>query len=378
MAHASGRVLLLLSHVFADGGIQRFNRTLLAASAMRDARIDVMTLRDSPADVPAPIRGLGSVMAFENKRLRFVARVARAILGGRYRLIVVGHVNLLVVTAMLRAILPRRPRLWMIAHGVEVWRSLNTRRAAALRSLDLCLSVSRYTRDSIIAQVPGIDASRLPVFPNALAATWQTDVATGGYREHALPERFLLSVARLDEPDRTKGIITTIEALAMTGDDSLHLVIAGYGNDLPFLRRVAARAGVSGRVHFLGRVDDATLAELYRKCLAFVLPSGQEGFGIVYLEAAFHGAPLVGARSKGVVDVIADRETGLLVDYGDRIGLAHVLEQLARDHTFRDRLRHNARALVTCNGRFTFDAYRDRWRGLLRQADIMLSEPLGP
>jgi phosphatidyl-myo-inositol dimannoside synthase len=374
MARQAERTLLLLSQTFTDGGIQRFNRTLIAASAATAPRVDVLTLRDSPQDVPARLDGIGTLTGFGNDRARFTAAVFRAMLSGRYRLLVVGHVNMLVMAVALSRLVRRRPRLWMIAHGVEVWRRITPARAAAMRRLDLCLSVSRYTRDSILAQVPELPAARATIFPNALGETWSSEDAPGTDLALDLPQRFVLSVGRLEVPDRTKGIIATIESLAMTHDDDLHLVVAGSGSDLPFLRRVAARAGVARRVLFLGRVSDAALRELYARCLAFVLPSGQEGFGIVYLEAAFYGAPVLGARAKGVTDVIEDGETGLMVEYGDRVALTRALDRLATDELLRARLRARARAQVTNGPPFTFSAYRDRWRRLLRGAGIPLGE----
>lgn len=372
-AHDS-RVLLLLSQAFSDGGIQRFNRTLIAASAMTDPRVDVMTLRDPPDRVSAgEAQGVGTVTGFDNDRIRFALATFRALLSGRYRLIVVGHVNLLVMTMILRRLVPHHPNIWMIAHGQEVWCRMGLIKAAAIRGLDRALAVSRFTRDSILSQVPDLSPARITLFPNALATGWHDldrssiDVALN------LPARFFLAVSRLEVPDRTKGILCTIEALAMTADSSLHLVVAGDGSDLGFIRRAAARVGAADRVTFLGRVSDEVLKCLYSRCLAFVLPSGQEGFGIVYLEAAFFGAPVVGARAKGVVDVIEDSHTGLLVDYGDRVGLSRVLDRLATDDQLRTRLRDAARAQVTAGGRFTFCAYRYRWQTLLQQAGVEIN-----
>ena len=377
MAARGGRVLLLLSQTFTDGGIQRFNRTLIAASAMTAPRIDVLTLRDPPGSVPPNLEGIGTVIGFDNDRVAFATAVFRALLGRRYSLVVIGHVNMLVMAVGLTHLLPHRPRLWMIAHGVEVWRRITRARAAAIRRLDLCLSVSKFTRDSILRQVPDLPDTRAGVFPNALGETWSELCPRSPGFALDLPERFVLAVGRLEVPDRTKGIITTIESLAMTSDNGLHMIVAGNGSDLPFLRRVAARAGVADRVLFLGRVSDVALRELYARCLAFILPSGQEGFGIVYLEAAFHGAPVLGARAKGVVDVIEDGETGILVDYGDRIALTGALDRLATDDLLRSRLRARAFAQVTGDGRFTFAAYRSRWRSLLRQAGIPMGEAVG-
>jgi phosphatidylinositol alpha-1,6-mannosyltransferase len=95
----------------------------------------------------------------------------------------------------------------------------------------------------------------------------------------------------------------------------------------PNLERLAAARGVSERVTFAGEVTDAELAEHYRACDVFVLPSRAsrrqdrrnvrtegEGFGRVYVEAALAGKPVVGSRDGGAAEAVVDGRTGLLVD----------------------------------------------------------------
>jgi glycogen synthase len=80
------------------------------------------------------------------------------------------------------------------------------------------------------------------------------------------------------------------------------------------------------------KLDALAAAEL------FALPSRTESFGIVFLEAWAHGLPVIGARAGGVVDVIADGEDGLLVDFGDVEALAGAIARLSEDASLRARL----------------------------------------
>jgi glycosyltransferase involved in cell wall biosynthesis len=228
--------------------------------------------------------------------------------------------------------------------------------------LDLILSVSRYTRDRIRAQRPELGDERYTIFPNALSETWSNRFGGSGPAPVAapLPRRFLLSVTRLARGDRYKGLTTVIETLAMLDDTSLHYVIAGRGEDQSFLEGIAHRFRLEGRVHFVGAVSDEELAQLYTQCAAFVLPSGKEGFGIVFLEAMFFGAPVIAAREKGTVDVVQQEHTGLLVPYGDTIALAAAITRILRDNSLRARLRKNGRESVNVDGAFSFDAYVER------------------
>jgi glycosyltransferase involved in cell wall biosynthesis len=219
-------------------------------------------------------------------------------------------------------------------------------------------------------QAPELDDARFSIFPNALSETWlerqaQAERAAEIATAAAPPGRFILSVARLTRHDRTKGIISVIEALPMLADRDVNYVIAGQGDDMEFLKQVAERCGVASRVRFMGAVSDAMLVDLYRRCEAFVLPSGQEGFGIVFLEAMYFDAPVIAARAKGAVDVVQDGETGLLVAFGDVIGIKLAIERLLGDPGLRDALRQRARQNVTGEGPFTFHAFVQRCSHLL-------------
>jgi len=140
----------------------------------------------------------------------------------------------------------------------------------------------------------------------------------------------------------------------------MQYLIVGQGNDLSFLQLVAERCGVKDRVHFMRGVADSELIALYQKCQAFVLPSGKEGFGIVFLEAMFFCAPVIAAREKGALDVVRDGETGLSVRFGDTIAIKEAIERIASDVQLREHLRASARSLVIEGGPFTFTGFTRR------------------
>jgi glycosyltransferase involved in cell wall biosynthesis len=361
MSHSPAcRVLAVFGEVFANGGIQRFNQTLLDSCGQLDIDCRVLSLNDTATSIARhPKRRHLSVRGFAGNKGRFAVEIFRELSVHRYDWVLIGHVNFLTLTmAAMRLRLGRPIPTIMIAHGIEVWYSLVGLRRRALSRVDRFLCVSRYTRQRILEQAPELSGDRLHVFPNALARTWQQ--AVPALANYPLPERFILSVTRLARGDRYKGVPTVIEALSMLADESLQYVVVGDGDDLPFLRLIAERCRVKERVHFLSGVADADLIAMYQNCQAFVLPSGKEGFGIVFLEAMFFGAPVIAAGEKGVLDVIRDGETGLLVDFGDTIALRDRIERVVRDQPLRERLRLNGRISVTDGGPFTFDSFTRR------------------
>jgi glycosyltransferase involved in cell wall biosynthesis len=354
-------VLLLFATTEGSGGIQRFNRMLMAAFEKLDVRCDVFSLYEqakgaSPqVDKPRITR-----QVFGGSKLRYALATARAIWFGRYDHVVAGHINLLNLLAFALSMRPfRRPKAWLVAHGIEVWNGIDPLRRVALRRIWRVLSVSRYTQQRIQIQAPELSTERFLLFPLALSDTWTASQFTTEMLNNAidLPQRFLLSVARLDANERPKGILTVLKSLQLVNDRSLKYVIAGAGDDQAFLLEAARRYGVAEQVRFLGSVSDQQLSHLYRGCLAFVLPSAKEGFGLVFLEAMFFGAPVVGAAEKGILDVISHNETGLLVTYGDVTALSDTINRLTSDDSLRERLSAKARESVVKDGPFTFNAF---------------------
>jgi len=105
------------------------------------------------------------------------------------------------------------------------------------------------------------------------------------------------------------------------------LVIAGDGDDRPRLESKARSLGLSDAVIFTGRVSDARLSELYDDCRFFVMPSRDEGFGLVFLEAMRAGKPCIGGRG-AAAEIIEHNRTGLIVDPGSHDELAAAVLRL--------------------------------------------------
>jgi phosphatidylinositol alpha-1,6-mannosyltransferase len=169
----------------------------------------------------------------------------------------------------------------------------------------------------------------------------------------------LLSVGRLQ---RRKGHDLVIEALARapsrTGP-TWHYVIAGDGQERARLERLATSLCVRDKVTFAGEISSDDLPRFYAACDVFVLPNridegDLEGFGIVFLEAAATGRAVIGGRSGGVPEAVADNETGLLVSGTDVSELLTAIARLAGDPGLRRQLGDRGRRRVLES--FSWDA----------------------
>jgi phosphatidylinositol alpha-1,6-mannosyltransferase len=170
----------------------------------------------------------------------------------------------------------------------------------------------RSVKSPAVVVPPGVDSARfVPLDPLA-----RTRVRS----RFALPEEGAV-VCAMSRLVPRKGFDVLIEAAAaLIGEGrALTVIIVGDGRDRGRLERRAAALGVP--VRFLGRVPDADLpallgaADLFAMCCRTRwLGLEQEGFGIVFLEAAAAGVPVIAGRSGGVGDAVVDGRTGLIVD----------------------------------------------------------------
>jgi glycosyltransferase involved in cell wall biosynthesis len=151
----------------------------------------------------------------------------------------------------------------------------------------------------------------------------------------ALPEgpRYLLTICRLMVWKRVDVII---EALAKLPDD-VHLLVAGDGDMLEAWTALAARLGLAKRVRFLGNVPHAQVSLLVRASEIFVLNSEYEGLSHTLIEVQTLGTPIVASRVCGNPEVVADGETGLLVDPRDTESLVRAIAKLLEDKASRER-----------------------------------------
>jgi phosphatidylinositol alpha-1,6-mannosyltransferase len=128
-------------------------------------------------------------------------------------------------------------------------------------------------------------------------------------------------------------------------------LIVGRGRCRVELEQLATALGVRDRVIFAGGVSNDDLPHVFALSDVFVMPSRQElkaveGFGLVFLEAAACGKPVVGGRSGGIPDAIVDGVTGFLVHPTDHEDIARGLARLLTDEELATRLGQQGRRRV--------------------------------
>lgn len=166
----------------------------------------------------------------------------------------------------------------------------------------------------------------------------------------------MLFVGRLNAQ---KGLDDLLQAAARARR-TWTLDVVGDGPDRGALQQRAQTLGVESRVRWLGHLPQTDLAPLYAQSAALIIPSTDEGLGLVGVEAALCETPSIAYASGGLTDVVQDGATGWLVPAGDIAALTHAIdgavERPSKARAF------GAAARVRALARFSPEAVGARYR----------------
>ncbi|HEU4662452.1 MAG TPA: glycosyltransferase family 4 protein [Dokdonella sp.] len=179
----------------------------------------------------------------------------------------------------------------------------------------------------------------------------------------------ILCVARFADPRKNVELLLDACAVLRTlVGGAARLVLAGASAPPQRFWRRAEDIGIREQVHFYERPDRATLARMYRTASVFALPSDEEGFGMVLLEAMASGVPVVATRCGGPEGVVSDAVDGYLVPRGDAAGMAQRLALLLSDPQRNLAMGRAARLAVErrFEQRIAAATFVDVWRRLAR------------
>ena len=230
----------------------------------------------------------------------------------------------------------------------------------------LIVAVSMYSADKIVKHY-NVDASKIRVAPNGVdTEIFKPNDSAQIRQQIGLGEApCLLFVGGLVP---RKGLSYLVEAAKKVVKEKLNtqILIVGDGPLRTKLISTIASAGLAGNFRFMGSLKDSELPKIYNCADVFVLPSVQEGQGIVLLEAQASGVPVVAFDAGGVKEAMRDGETGLLIKPGDTDSFAEGLIKLLNNKASRVTLGQNGRKYVNTN--YTWDVCTKKMLEVYREA----------
>lgn len=309
------RILALITDALGcNGGIARYNGDLFRALSQSPIVSEIVVLpRFASKSVVLPSKVCQ--LEASGKRAAWAVRALALAARQRFDAVFCGHLNAAPIAHPIARLL--KAPLWVQVHGIEAWRPRGRLYRQGLSAAKLITSVSRYTRRMLLtwADVP---PSRIRLLPAAISSAHGP-----GERRHDLIERYalhgkrvVLTVGRLSAKERYKGhdrIISAMPEIVARVPNAAYLIV-GSGDDAARLDALARQCQVRDRVVFAGQVPDGELADHFALADAFAMPSTGEGFGIVFLEAAASGLPVIAGNRDGSTDALADGYLGRLID----------------------------------------------------------------
>ena len=207
--------------------------------------------------------------------------------------------------------------------------------AEVVRCADLVVASTREEQDQLVRHY-GADPSRIEIItPGVDHEVFFPGDRTAARRHAALPSGpIVLFVGRLQP---LKGADLAVRALAELDERRATLVIVGGPSgpdgaaEVVSLHALVAELGLEHRVQFVAPRPHDQLADYYRAADVVVVPSHTESFGLVALEAAACGTPVVAANVGGLRLLVDDGVTGYLVDQRDPHAYAALIDRVLHD-----------------------------------------------
>lgn len=218
------------------------------------------------------------------------------------------------------------------------------RKVESLRRAAMCLAISEFSRSESIDAL-GVAGDKVVNISTSIDAHFQPqtiDEATASRlrQKFGISRPFVLYTGGADERKNLPRLIKAYAALSSNARAGHQMVLAGKmpEGDVAYFKQIAGSVGLrTDELVFTGYVTDEALVQFYNLCQLYVFPSWHEGFGLPALEAMACGAPVIGANTSSLPEVIGLEEA--LFNPFDVTAIAQKMAQTLIDEGFRSRLR---------------------------------------
>lgn len=238
-----------------------------------------------------------------------------------------------------------------------------------LRHANQVIANSEHTRDTLLEM--GIDAARITIiYPGVDVSVFKLGLDVSGLRESlgiSRDEKLVLSVGRLS---RRKGFDQMIRAIAVLRAEGIKVkyVIAGIGEDTDYLDGLIREHNLQDIAHRIGAVSEADLPRWMNACDLFAMPNrdingDNEGFGMVFIEAAACGKPSLAGDAGGTGSAVLHQITGIRVDGTSVLAVSNGLRKILMEENNAATLGQHA--LERVRSEFAWERVAEKTRRLI-------------
>lgn len=332
-------VLLTLESFSATGGIQKMSRTMaFVLKQITDKNcwnFSMLSCYDHDQHLDNLYLPAYQFKGYNQRRSSFALKAALS--GLRSDIMILSHINLAPIGWLIKLLKPKC-EVWLVVHGIEVWRPLKKLQQKLLNCCDKIICVSNFTRNKVISlhhANPGkcivlnntLDPSlKLPVVfkkPDYLMQRYQLN------QEHQV----IFTLTRLASTEQYKGYEQVLQAIARLKNKypQIRYILSGKYDQREGARimTLISKYEVEEQVILTGFINEAELEDHFLLADVFVLPSKKEGFGIVFIEALACGLPVICGNEDGSLDAIHNGELGKAINTDNILELEQaILEHL--------------------------------------------------
>jgi phosphatidylinositol alpha-1,6-mannosyltransferase len=321
-------ILFTLQTFSTTGGIQKMTRTLaysLYHIALQEKwDFQLWSVYDSRYDLMNQYLEPENFVGFGRDKVKLAVQTIRK--ASQADIVILSHINLALLGMVIKVLNPKC-QLWLVAHGIEVWRPLKFIKSKVVQHYcDKIICVSHYTKNQMM-RWHRVDDRKCVILNNVV------DPYIKHPEEFQKPEYLLnrysltaenqviFTLTRLASSEQYKNYEQVIKAVSRLKKQfpKIKYILSGQYDPTEEMRirELIGACDVKEQVILTGFLNENELADYFLLADLFVLPSRKEGFGIVFIEALACGLPVICGNADGSVDAIRNGELGTAINVND-------------------------------------------------------------
>lgn len=354
------------------GGIEKVCRSMAKALVdihPKDATINVMSLHDIDEDFDQRYLDRWQFEGFAGNSIGFISKATFRAL--KAQTVILSHINLLPVALLIKCLSPCT-RIILLAHGIEIWRALKSWQTRFLRKSCEIWAVSNFT-SNMLQEKHQIPADNIKILNNCLDPFFKVPEIKNRpdqlvYKHGIFPtDPILLTLTRLSSTELYKGydiVLRTLPEILKIHPTLLYFIAGKADNEeQERLEGMIEELNLQNNVILLGFIPEEMVSAYFQLADIFIMPSREEGFGLVFIEAAACGTRIIAGNKDGSRDALIDGKLGTLVDPQNEIEIVNAVFA-----TLSNSIKISPHAIQKiCTENFGYSRYKHRIMDLLRR-----------